>query len=145
MRASRSLLGMVTSLLLVTACAPAPQRDAPPAPVAATPPSDKAAPTVEAPAPEAVAPKLTFVPDAAMMETRDSRDPFRSFDTANPTPPTDKRPRKSRHYALDELKLVGLVTSTDLLSLLLDYDRELEEPEPMPFEFHLIEDPRAYA
>lgn len=42
------------------------------------------------------------------------------------------------------LRLVGLVTSTDLLALLLDRG-ELERPEPMPFEFHLIEDPRAFA
>ena len=39
------------------------------------------------------------------------------------------------------LRLVGLVTTTDLLSLLLDRS----EPEPLPFEFHLIEDARAYA
>jgi type IV pilus assembly protein PilP len=104
---------MITSLLLVTACAPAPQRDAPPAPLAATPPSEKSTPTIEAPVPEAAAPKLTIVSDEAMVESRDSRDPFRSFDAARPPTPTDLRPRKSRHYALDELKLVGLVTSTN--------------------------------
>ena len=42
------------------------------------------------------------------------------------------------------LRLVGLVTTTDLLELLL-VRRGHEEPEPMPFEFHVIEDPRAYA
>jgi len=40
------------------------------------------------------------------------------------------------------LRLVGLVTTTDLLSLLLD---DHGKPEPLPFEFRLIEDPRAYA
>lgn len=40
------------------------------------------------------------------------------------------------------LRLVGLVTSTDLLSLLLE---DHGKPEPLPFEYHLIEDPRAYA
>jgi len=39
------------------------------------------------------------------------------------------------------LRLVGLVTSTDLLNLLL----EQSKPAPLPFEFRLIEDPRAYA
>lgn len=40
------------------------------------------------------------------------------------------------------LRLVGLVTATDLLSLLLE---DHGEPEPLPFEYRLIEDPRAYA
>jgi len=39
------------------------------------------------------------------------------------------------------LRLIGLVTSTDLLSLLLDRT----EPEPLPFDFRLIDDPSAYA
>jgi CBS domain-containing protein len=42
------------------------------------------------------------------------------------------------------VRLIGLVTTTDLLELLIQR-RGHEEPEPMPFEFHLIEDPRAYA
>jgi CBS domain-containing protein len=42
------------------------------------------------------------------------------------------------------LRLVGLVTSTDLLSLLLDRG-DRTEADPLPFEFRLIEDPRAYA
>ena len=41
------------------------------------------------------------------------------------------------------LKLIGLVTSTDLLGLLVREPQE--ELEPMPFEFHLIEDPRSFA
>jgi len=40
------------------------------------------------------------------------------------------------------LRLVGLVTSTDLLLLLIDREAP---PEVLPFEFHLLEDPRAYA
>jgi CBS domain-containing protein len=40
------------------------------------------------------------------------------------------------------LRLVGLVTTTDLLTLLLE---DHGEPEPLPFEYRLIEDPRAYA
>ena len=41
------------------------------------------------------------------------------------------------------LRLVGLVTSTDLLGVLLEPPEGLLEP--MPFEFRLIEDPRLYA
>jgi type IV pilus assembly protein PilP len=113
MRFSPSLVVVVASLSLVTACAPGAPRDAAPAPLAAPVrgPSVAVAPAAESPAFEA-APKLTFVPDEAMIENRDSRDPFRSFDAAKPVTLIDGRPRKSRRYALDELKLVGLVTST---------------------------------
>ncbi len=38
------------------------------------------------------------------------------------------------------LHLVGLVTSTDLLRLLIERD-----PGPLPFEFRVIDDPRAFA
>jgi acetoin utilization protein AcuB len=40
-----------------------------------------------------------------------------------------------------EGRLVGLVTSTDLILLLVQRD----EARPLPFEFRVIEDPRAYA
>jgi len=40
------------------------------------------------------------------------------------------------------LRLVGLVTTTDLLTLLLE---DHGEPEPLPFEYRLIEDARAYS
>ncbi len=39
------------------------------------------------------------------------------------------------------LHLIGLVTSTDLLHLLIDR----KEARQLPFEFRLIDDPRAYA
>ena len=39
------------------------------------------------------------------------------------------------------LHLIGLVTSTDLLQLLIDR----KEARQLPFEFRLIDDPRAYA
>ncbi len=42
------------------------------------------------------------------------------------------------------LRLVGLVTSTDLLSLLLQREGR-GATDPLPFEFHLLEDPRLYA
>jgi acetoin utilization protein AcuB len=42
------------------------------------------------------------------------------------------------------LRLIGLVTSTDLLSLLLDRG-DRGRKEPLPFEFRLLEDPRLYA
>jgi type IV pilus assembly protein PilP len=91
--------------LLLAACS----RDA--APEAAPAPPAVAAPAPEAPplAPEAR--KLADVPDSAIAEGPTSRDPFRTFSTATP-PPKDTRPRKSRHFALDQLKLVGLVTGT---------------------------------
>lgn len=40
------------------------------------------------------------------------------------------------------LRLVGLVTTIDLLTLLLE---DHGKPEPLPFEYRLIEDARAYA
>lgn len=42
------------------------------------------------------------------------------------------------------LRLMGLVTSSDLLSLLVDRG-DREAVDPLPFEFRLIEDSRAYA
>ncbi len=39
------------------------------------------------------------------------------------------------------LRLVGLVTSTDLLLLLIDQD----EARPLPFDFDVVDDPAAYA
>lgn len=42
------------------------------------------------------------------------------------------------------LRLVGLVTSADLIALLVER-RGRDEAEPLPFEFRLIEDPRLYA
>ncbi len=111
MRSSRSLVVIVTSMLVVAACAPEAPRDAAPGPLTVAPRAQVVAPATEAPLPEA-APKLTVVPHDEIVETRDSRDPFRSFDAAKPVTPPDARPRKSKRYAVDELKLVGLVTST---------------------------------
>lgn len=39
------------------------------------------------------------------------------------------------------LHLVGLVTSSDLIELLIERD----EARPLPFDFRVIDDPRAYA
>lgn len=39
-----------------------------------------------------------------------TRDPFLAHKVEPVPPPTDLRPRKSRRYAIDQLKLVGLVT-----------------------------------
>jgi type IV pilus assembly protein PilP len=111
MRSSSSLVVIVTSTLLVAACAPEPPRDRAPGPLTVAPRAEVIAPTIEAPVPEP-APKLTSVPDEDIVENRDSRDPFRSFDAMKPVTPPDERPRKSKRYAVGELKLVGLVTST---------------------------------
>jgi type IV pilus assembly protein PilP len=91
--------------LVVLACTT--DRPAPPAVVeAATPVA--AAPIEVAPvavAPAEVAPSL--------VATADSRDPF--VPSVVVTAPTvrDDRPRKSKRFAIDELKLVGIVSSTD--------------------------------
>jgi CBS domain-containing membrane protein len=42
------------------------------------------------------------------------------------------------------LRLIGLVTSTDLLEVLVQRG-DRQESDPLPFEFRLVEDPRAYA
>ena len=111
MRSSRSLLVIVASTLLVAACAPEPTRDRAPGPLAVAPRAGVVAPAIEAPLPE-VEPRLRFMSDDEIVENRGSRDPFRSFDAVKPVTPPDARPRKSRRYAVAELKLVGLVTST---------------------------------
>lgn len=112
MRSSRSVLLLVTSMVLMTACAPESVRDAAPAPLAAPVRAPSAAPANEpVAAADDATPKLTVVGDGSLVESRDSRDPFRAGGDANP-PPTDDRPRKSRRYSVDELHLVGLVTST---------------------------------
>jgi type IV pilus assembly protein PilP len=111
MRSSRSVLVLVTSMVLLTACAPESVRDAAPGPLAPALLAPSAAPANEPAAAADATPKLTVVGDESLVESRDSRDPFRTFDAAKP-PPTDARPRKSRRYSVDELHLVGLVTST---------------------------------
>jgi type IV pilus assembly protein PilP len=103
---------LVTSMVLLTACAPESVRDAAPGPLAPALLAPSAAPANEPAAAAADAtPKLTVVGDESLVESHDSRDPFRTFDAARP-PPSDDRPRKSRRYSVDELHLVGLVTST---------------------------------
>jgi type IV pilus assembly protein PilP len=58
------------------------------------------------------APRLAL-DDAAIAEGQASRDPFRAFAPSRPEPPPDHRPRKSKRWAVEQLKLVALVTRTD--------------------------------
>lgn len=52
------------------------------------------------------------IDDAALAESAQHRDPFRSV-TRPPTPPSnDDRHRKSKRFTVDQLKLVGVVTRT---------------------------------
>jgi type IV pilus assembly protein PilP len=77
-------------------------------PAAATSPAQGAAPEPAA----AGVPVRSISEDGAFDEGPGNRDPFRSF-TATPTPPPeDTRPRKARRVAVDQLKLVALVTHT---------------------------------
>jgi type IV pilus assembly protein PilP len=48
--------------------------------------------------------------ESALAWSERGRDPFHAAAPAPVTPPEDTRPRKSRHYAVDQLQLVGVVT-----------------------------------
>ena len=47
------------------------------------------------------------------MPTGDGRDPFAMGAVVITPPPKDDRPRKSKRFSVDELKLVGIVSSVD--------------------------------
>ncbi len=91
--------------LLVLACST--DRVTPPAPVAVTP--------VETAAPVAIvtaaAPPIEAAPPPMAMA--ESRDPFVPTQIVTAPPVKDDRPRKSKRFAIDELKLVGIVSSTE--------------------------------
>jgi type IV pilus assembly protein PilP len=91
--------------LLVLACTT--DRPVPPAPAVV-----EAAPV----APATVAVALPAAPTdlaPSLVATADSRDPFVPGVVVTAPPVRDDRPRKSKRFAIDELKLVGIVSSTD--------------------------------
>jgi type IV pilus assembly protein PilP len=102
---------------VVAACSsggptPSPSADAaPPPPPARGPAAVAAAPSASAPLP-----KVEFHEDD-FAETERSRDPFRSyaklFSEQGKTRVKSQRQVLLDHYAIDDLKLVGLVTRTD--------------------------------
>jgi type IV pilus assembly protein PilP len=109
--AARLVAGVV-----VVACSsgptPSPFADAaPPPPPARGPAAVAAAPSASAPLP-----KMEFHEDD-FSETERSRDPFRSFaklfSEQSKTRVKSQRQVLLDHYAIDDLKLIGLVTRTD--------------------------------
>jgi type IV pilus assembly protein PilP len=100
-------------LALTAACAAPPPEQGPQA--ATNPAAPRAQVAVVLNAPDATAktaPPLVDIPDESICESARSRDPFRAFDRKPPAPPPDLGKRKSKRYAVDQLKLVGLVTRT---------------------------------
>lgn len=74
-------------------------------------------------APEEARPKPAPAPidESALVESERSRDPFRVYAVPPAPPPDDVRPRKSKRWSIEQLKLVGLVTSTrEPRAMLLD-------------------------
>jgi type IV pilus assembly protein PilP len=52
-------------------------------------------------------------PDDVLERAARVRDPFAPSDLAPPNPPRDDRPRRSRRYAVDQLRLAGIVQRSD--------------------------------
>jgi len=108
--------GRFVAGLVLVACSsgptPSPFADAaPPPPPARGPAAVAAAPSASAPLP-----KMEFHEDD-FSETERSRDPFRSFaklfSEQSKTRVKSQRQVLLDHYAIDDLKLIGLVTRTD--------------------------------
>jgi type IV pilus assembly protein PilP len=81
-------------------------------------PSPPAPPVVEAAAPVAAAPvalprEVVVAAPPSEAPTASTRDPFVPSVVVTAPPVRDDRPRKSKRFAIDELKLVGIVSSTD--------------------------------
>lgn len=96
---------IVGSLFVTAACST--ERTAPP-PAPASLPAEVAA--LSPPSSPARAPEET---NPASVPTGEGRDPFAAGAIAVTPPAKDDRPRKSKRFAVDELKLVGIVSSVD--------------------------------
>jgi type IV pilus assembly protein PilP len=101
----RVLVTMVPALFLL-ACSSAPSSGA----AASAQVSLASPPPIEEHAPVTV-PRLP-IPEGALVEGPQNRDPFRAFAATEAPPPPDARPRKAHRIPVDQLKLVGLVTHT---------------------------------
>jgi type IV pilus assembly protein PilP len=114
----RALSGSLLAVLAVTACADDKPNTAPTTGASAAPP--RVPPPVAAPpgapAPELLAPKVD-IPEAEFTESERSRDPFRSF--LSIFKEEGKGAAKSQRavvlsdFAIDELKLIGIVTRAE--------------------------------
>jgi type IV pilus assembly protein PilP len=104
---SRGLLNSAMPIaLLVLACST--DRVTPPAPAEAAAPV-----AIVAPAPVVVPIARPSEVSPPTVATVDSRDPFVPTQIVTAPPARDDRPRKSKRFAIEELKLVGIVSSTD--------------------------------
>lgn len=106
---ARSML--VSSLVTVGACST--ERAAPPVPVAAPVETVVATPATATPAPQRAT--LASAEKTDTPELIEGRDPFEATALLPPTPPPrgDDRLRKSKRFNLDQLKLVGIVSTAD--------------------------------
>lgn len=106
-RFSRFIPAIPVSLALLAGCST--DRAAAPAPPAASPPET----VTSTAAPPTVTKNETN--SAGTPATPSGRDPFEPsvVVTAPPPPSVDDRPRKSKRFTIDELKLVGIVSTSD--------------------------------
>jgi type IV pilus assembly protein PilP len=108
MRAVRWILVLAAPFALaLTGCAPE-RAEIPPFDLVQTTTT-----TNEAPAPRPVAPRARVeLPEDVSADVTANRDPFQAYKVEPLPPPTDLRPRKSRRFGVEQLKLAGLVTGT---------------------------------
>lgn len=104
MRIARSSFAALPLVLAACSSAPAPS------PMGTAPAALTAPPVVTvAEGAEAARPPAS-IDESALNESDRSRDPFRASTVVPTPPPDDQRPRKSKHYSVDQLKLVGVVS-----------------------------------
>jgi type IV pilus assembly protein PilP len=101
-------IAVVPFAALLAACSSAPA----PSPMGSSHAALGQSPDAPALAEGARPPPVAPIEDGAIAESSGSRDPFRSFTETTTPPADDVRPRKSRRYTVDQLKLIGLVTRT---------------------------------
>jgi type IV pilus assembly protein PilP len=102
---------LARSLALVPALALAACSSAPTSSSVASSQAALAAPPA-APALQAEVRAAARFDEQALADAAQGRDPFRAEPPASLPPLPDVRPRKSRHFSVDQLRLVGLATGT---------------------------------
>ncbi|MFT3776274.1 MAG: hypothetical protein QM820_63830 [Minicystis sp.] len=105
MRITRSSVLSAFALALA-ACSSAPA----PSPAGTAPATIAAAPTVAPPAESDRSAPRAPVDEGALAAGERARDPFQASPVPPAPPPDDHWPRKSKHYSVDQLQLVGVVT-----------------------------------